>query len=1113
MQEREKKDSLMITPLLKYKQAHRQNAHKDIEKIYKDNTQIDSAINKCNLDVVKDYGDDNSFNATPNTTSLSVTKTNNLNRESKMEHEQSANNPRPISFFDQTQSDYECCDLRNKFNIPYSVLKYNLAPESCSRSIVDTDNDLQFSFTPEMNLDEVTHQSQDHHTKDTATSIPNQDNSNKHTYQEEHIGAFSGYFAIPKLTINIPNRVQDDEDRLKYISNVPTICYQNHFEIEDSTFIFGGLCASEVNSFEHLGLPPNADLEKVQIYFPFELPPFVNTRLLTNPFMEPNPYFLQYNATRGSVTYLDTALMQEFPKNIIGMASTRISSRHFFFYGGFQIENKSLRPNKNGDCWIVEKAIILNEDGYIIDTTTLKFSKVKLTRNNKSIKAGRIGMGICSNIHEPADSVLDSNFINGNHLSAAVFDTESKGSSKQFNNRTEGYAKEKTVLNPLVPLEGSHSIRDNTNTTATTTTRPTLHKINTAQSLDFHNREVIQGSPVIREYPISTESNRPLSAIRGNPSNSSSMSQPSSTGTTNSSKTGNVFTRSANIFHRHKHNDTVKSPHPLKVTYSESARKKILHSNNPSASSSRTASPMPKSFDTKIPSLTPRAISPARLFKRSPIDPIKLKAWYNTDRSSPLAEATSDINSFTTDHSQNQKTRKHVLEEDIFEREPIEFRPSPSFSRSEFEEKRGSAFEMPTGTPSDLFTNSVSIETMEEEDTANNVLFKSGANVSIFVFGGFVLDENEYSPETNTPTTNISKFKATNEMLKIDLTTTEKAPFFNSVNFSKQALVCKVGSDITCDIIIDEDENCPLPRGYFAYNLIDYLLGVDETCTINVSERESEKQQFTNLTTEKSPEDEVTNSSVDKFWDYNLPSNERESYKIQKYFESRALIVQGGCAEDNKFHGDLYRFVFKTCKWEKIVTFAFDYYNISQKPDEDEEVKTLSPENQVAEPQLKEAELRCCHHTAVYYRNEERDYLFIIGGVKNSHLRFYDTEPYTSDKFDVSRFATLQLAAENKNLLRVAVLNTRTQIWRFMRYYYDVSQAVSDTTTYQPYFTNCRFSHIGGSACINGKTITLAQGLANIAPEHKKDMDELRKQFPIEELLWGGYLQITFPGL
>ena len=83
---------------------------------------------------------------------------------------------------------------------------------------------------------------------------------------------------------------------------------------------------------------------------------------------------------------------------------------------------------------------------------------------------------------------------------------------------------------------------------------------------------------------------------------------------------------------------------------------------------------------------------------------------------------------------------------------------------------------MPTGTPSDLFTNSVSIETMEEEDTANNVLFKSGAKYINICIWGFVLEETN-TPETNTPTTNISKFKATNEMLKIDLTTTEKAPF------------------------------------------------------------------------------------------------------------------------------------------------------------------------------------------------------------------------------------------------------------------------------------------------------------------------------------------------
>ena len=151
--------------------------------------------------MVKDYGDDNSFNATPNTTSLSVTKTNNLNRESKMEHEQSANNPRQISFFDQTQSDYECCDLRNKFNIPYSVLKYSLAPESCSRNIVDTDNDLQFSFTPEMNLDEVTHQSQDHHTKKLPPPYQTKTTPTGILTRKNILGHFQAILQFPNLQL------------------------------------------------------------------------------------------------------------------------------------------------------------------------------------------------------------------------------------------------------------------------------------------------------------------------------------------------------------------------------------------------------------------------------------------------------------------------------------------------------------------------------------------------------------------------------------------------------------------------------------------------------------------------------------------------------------------------------------------------------------------------------------------------------------------------------------------------------------------------------------------------------------------------------------------------
>lgn len=83
-----------------------------------------------------------------------------------------------------------------------------------------------------------------------------------------------------------------------------------------------------------------------------------------------------------------------------------------------------------------------------------------------------------------------------------------------------------------------------------------------------------------------------------------------------------------------------------------------------------------------------------------------------------------------------------------------------------------------------------------------------------------------------------------------------------------------------------------------------------------------------------------------------------------------------------------------------------------------------------------------------------------------------------------------------------------------MRYYYDVTQALDDRSiSRSSYFTNARISHVGGTSSINGKILTLCQGLASIAPERKNDMEQLKDIVPIEELLWGGYIQFTFPGL
>ncbi|KAL6451559.1 TIM10 Mitochondrial import inner membrane translocase subunit TIM10 [Candida maltosa Xu316] len=374
-----------------------------------------------------------------------------------------------------------------------------------------------------------------------------------------------------------------------------------------------------------------------------------------------------------------------------------------------------------------------------------------------------------------------------------------------------------------------------------------------------------------------------------------------------------------------------------------------------------------------------------------------------------------------------------------------------------------------------------------------NPLFRPPSDISIFIFGGFILDEPE---EVDYSDKKVSKFKASNDLLKIDLKASQKLPFLNAINFADEALMVKVGSDKSCDLAIEENEIWPSPRGYFACTLVNYLVGV-EACSRDVSAREGE------LTGVKKPEPSKYVPMKE--------SSSQDSSQIEKFFDDRAFIIQGGCTENNQIYGDFYRFAFKTCKWEKVITYAYDHYNIPINTDDDEVANMLTKGNEIKNPELKEAEFRCCHHTALHYRNEERDYVFIIGGVKNTHLRLYNHEQYISDKIDVSRLAALLLTTTNPNLLRVGVLNTQTQTWRFMRYSNDMAGALTCAPVFDSYLESARIAHIGGTASINGKIITLAQGLASISPNKKADIEYLKEDFPIEELLFGGYVQFTFP--
>ncbi|MBR7518113.1 hypothetical protein KC217_20805, partial [Mycobacterium tuberculosis] len=75
--------------------------------------------------------------------------------------------------------------------------------------------------------------------------------------------------------------------------------------------------------------------------------------------------------------------------------------------------------------------------------------------------------------------------------------------------------------------------------------------------------------------------------------------------------------------------------------------------------------------------------------------------------------------------------------------------------------------------------------------------------------------------------------------MKIDLTAKEEPLSISNFTFLPDALVSKVGSNpVTCDILLDEDESWPSPRGYFASYMIDYLRGLDEGCALDAGKHD-----------------------------------------------------------------------------------------------------------------------------------------------------------------------------------------------------------------------------------------------------------------------------------
>lgn len=364
-----------------------------------------------------------------------------------------------------------------------------------------------------------------------------------------------------------------------------------------------------------------------------------------------------------------------------------------------------------------------------------------------------------------------------------------------------------------------------------------------------------------------------------------------------------------------------------------------------------------------------------------------------------------------------------------------------------------------------------SLSLLPSEEEIKDTALESGVySVTVYLFGGFELRKNN----------DRIGFESTNRMLRIDLVIDDGKRF----EFHPEALVF--------DVLNKKDPNWPSKRGYFSYALVCNDL-TSEFCTMEVGGDEEPESQL--------------DPSASKF----------SVYFQEVRLEQKSLLVQGGVDENGHVCSDIYLFNFATFSWHRFQTYAYDYFQSSKKPYEDENMDDLQLENALDDPPLVEAELRSCHNHAALYRQDNREYVVFIGGFSNDYLRHFDAEPYESDRFDVLRLSRFSLSSTNPTLLRVSALNLKTQTWSFMRFFFDFTQGMSseamNTLMGNTFVRNLRISFYGGACTMAGKQITICHGIIEFVPEKKEHFNKFKEQTQSPVIMSGAHFFLTFPSL
>lgn len=363
--------------------------------------------------------------------------------------------------------------------------------------------------------------------------------------------------------------------------------------------------------------------------------------------------------------------------------------------------------------------------------------------------------------------------------------------------------------------------------------------------------------------------------------------------------------------------------------------------------------------------------------------------------------------------------------------------------------------------------------------------------ITIFVFGGFICCEYEKS----------QRFIASSDLIEIKVSY-ENSPY--SAKLREVADIRFIGSHDTIMKWDSFNNPWPTPRGFCALTLIDNT--TNENCLWNVA----------------SPSDSEYSSDNDKVHSYLSSTSSASSIssqrKIKNYLgtqnynslslRGKAMMVHGGCNEKYETFSDLYLFFFDTGRWQLLSTYVYDFGSAENTSTADE--SSQNGEKYSYGPGLLDAELRCCHHHAIYFKNDDRDYVVFLSGFTNEYLKHFDKEPYISDKCDVSEFIDHDLGKASCVLQRIPVLQVQTQTWKFLKY--SASNKYSSViNNFMDEEAETRLFSSAGAINLYGKRITVCHGIVSYLPKNKTKTEN---DFPNPKYILGGAVsQIIFPCL